>query len=293
MQKPTLYPSLALGLGLAAALLRMWQRSGYDESGLPQPMAVPAVVLTVFLVLCAGAFLYAALGQPKVLEDQRAALPRGQMAAALYTAGGVLVLAGGAVNLLGFLRSYLTYSQTLFYSAEDQQEALRRFLSMDLVTGVVALAAVPASIALLVRVKEIRAGAETVRPFAAVMPSVFCWLWLIKDFRQHTSNPIVWDYALLLLAIIALLISAYQRAGFAFGVGRPRRSVFSSLTALVLAVAALPDCAGLANALTLTALACGAWAELSALLSALEYKPRRLAGYDPRSEPKEDISHEG
>lgn len=292
MRKSVLYPTLALGLGLAAALLRLWHRAGYDAAGLPVPFAVPSLVLSAFLGLCAGAFLYLALAQPETLEHQDSALPRGRLAAAIYAAAGVLVLAGGALNLLDFLRGYLAYSQTLFVSAVEQKEALRRFLSADLVTGVVALAAVPASVALLVRAKEIRAEAVRPRPFAALMPAVFCWLWLIKDFRQHTSNPVLWDYVLLLLAIIMLLISAYERAGFAFGVGKPRRSVFSSMTALLLAVAALPDCAGPANALTLLALACEAWAELSALMSAMEYSPRRLAGSKPKPVSKEDAPHE-
>lgn len=281
MRKPVLYPTLGLLLGLLAALLRLWQRTaGYDASGLPVPFAAPTVVLTLFLLLCTGAFLYAALRQPKALEDQKPALARGQGAAGLFSAAGVLVLAGGAVNLLAFLRSYNSYAQVLYSSSYEQREALRRFLSSHLVVGVAALAAVPAAIALLVRAKEARAEAGHTRPFAAIMPCVFCWLWLIKDFRLHTSNPVVWDYALLLLAIMALLLSACDRAGFAFGVGRPRRTVFSSLAALLLAAAALPDCGGAANALTLLSLACAAWAELWALLSALD------------SDLKEDASHE-
>lgn len=283
MRKPVLYPTLGLLLGLLAALLRLWQRTaGYDESGLPVPFAAPTVVLTLFLLLCAGAFLYAALRQPRTLEVQKPALARGPGAAGLFSAAGVLVLAGGAVNLLAFLRSYSSYAQVLYVSEYEQREALRRFLSSHLVVGVAALAAVPAAVALLVRAKEARAEAEHTRPFAAIMPCVFCWLWLIKDFRLHTSNPVLWDYALLLLAIMALLLSACDRAGFAFGVGRPRRTVFSSLAALLLATAALPDCGGAANALTLLSLACAAWAELWALLSALDHAP----------DLKEDVSHE-
>lgn len=293
MRKSTLYPSLALGLGVLTAVLRLWQRAaGYDESGLPVPFALPSLVLSALLGICAGAFLYLALRQSKTLEDQRSALPGGAWAAGLFTAAGALILAGGAVNLLAFFRSYLQYSQTLFASQYEQQEALRAFLSSDLMTGVTALAAFPAAAALLVRAKRAKETAEGPRPFAVIMPSVFCWLWLIKDFRQHTSNPILWDYVLLLLAIVALLISAYERAGFAFGVGKPRRTVFTSLASLLLAVAALPDCGGIANALTLLALALHTAVELIPLLSALEYSPRRLDGTDSEPDSKEDAPHE-
>lgn len=290
MRKSTRYPALALLLGALTAGLRLWQRAGYDESGLPVPFALPSLALSAFLGLCAGAFLYLALKQPKTLEDQKSALPQGGAAAGLFTAAGALLLAGGALNLLAFFRGYLRYSQTLFVSEYEQQKALRAFLTADLMTGVLALAAVPTAVALLARVKAAKGGEA--KPFAVMMPPVFCWLWLIRDFRQHTSNPILWDYALLLLAIVALLISTYERAGFAFGVGKPRRTVFSSLLCLLLAVAVLPDCGDPANGLTLLALALHGAAELTALLSALEYTPRRLAGDALKPDAKEDVSHE-
>lgn len=280
MQKSVLYPSLALGLGALTAGLRLWQRSaGYDDSGLPVPLAVPSVVLALFLLLSAGALLFLALGRPKALQEQSSALPRGARAAGLFAAAGALLLAGGALNLLTFFQGYLNYSQTLFVSRREQQEALRLFLSNDLVTGLVALASVPAAAALLLRAKRANtAQAETPGPFASLTPSVFCWLWLIKDFRQHTSNPIVWDYVLLLLAIMALLISACERAGFTFGVGKPRRTVFSSLAALLLALAALPDAGGAANVLSLLALTLSTAAELPPLLAALDSAPGQTAG---------------
>lgn len=290
MRKSVFYPSLALGLGAAAALLRMWQRSTYDGSGLPVPFAGSSLLLAAFLGMCAGGFLFLALRQPKFLADQSPALPRGSQAGYLFAAAGAIVLAGGTVNLLVFSRSWLDFSQTLYAYQHERQEALQTFLSSSLMTGVVALAAVPTAAALLIQARQSKEGAGKPKPFAVMMPSIFGWLWLIKDFRQHTSNPILWDYVLLLLAIVALLISAYERAGFAFGVGKPRRTVFTSLSALTLAAAALPDCGGAANALTLTALACAAYAELSALLSALENAP---AGSEiPNSIQQEDVPHE-
>lgn len=291
MRKPVLYPVLALGLGALTAGARMWQHTaGYDESGLPVPYALPTLLLSAFLGICAGAFLYLALRQPKALADQKPALPRGNLAAGLFTGAGVLILAGGAVNLLAFSRSYLAFSQTLYAYQHEQQEALRAFLSNHLMTGVTGLAAFPAAAALLVRAKRSREEAEAPKPFVVMMPSVFCWLWLIRDFRLHTSNPILWDYVLLLLAIVVLLVSAYERAGFAFGVGKPRRTVFTSLSALTLALAALPDCGGAANALTLLALALHAAAELPSLLSALENAPAESE--TPHSIQQEDAPHE-
>lgn len=297
MRKSVLYPTLALVLGAAAAALRMWQRtSGYDESGLPVPFALPSIVLAVFLLLCAGAALCAALRRPKALEEQKNALPQGDYPALLLATAGVLVLIAGMLNLLDFFRSYLAFSQVLYSSQLEQREALRVFLSNSLLTGVLALACVPAAVALLVRARQARQGAAESRTFPVMMPSILCWLWLIDVYRGHTSNPILWDYVLLLLAAVALLVSAYERAGFAFGAGKPRRSVFSSLAALILSVAALPDCGGMSNALILLALTVLAWVDLSALLACFEYRPKRLAteSYEStaQSSQQEDVSHE-
>lgn len=271
----------------------MWQRTaGYDASGLPVRFAFPSIVLAAFLVLCAGGALFLALRQPKALEDQDAAQPHGNVPSALLTAAGILILAAGALNLLSFFRNYLNYSQVLYATQEEQQDALRAFLSSSLLTGVLAVASVPTAAALLLRAREAKSGEGKPKPFAVLMPSVLCWLWLIEVYRGHTSNPILWDYVLLLLAVVALLAAAYERAGFALGVGKPRRTVFSSLTALLLALAALPDCGGIANALILIALALHAVVELIPLLSALEYSPRRLTGDETKPDLKEDAPHE-
>lgn len=293
MRKSTLFPALALILGAVTAGLRMWQRTaGYDASGLPVRFALPSVVLTVFLLLCAGGALFLALRQPKTLEDQDGTQPRGELPAALLTAAGIAVLAAGVLNLLAFSRSYLAYSQVLYATREEQQEAFRSFLSSSLLAGLLAAASVPAAAALLLRAKHAKSGEGKPKPFAVLMPPVFCWLWLIEVYRGHTANPILWDYVLLLLAVVVLLAAAYERAGFALGVGKPRRTVFSSLLALLLAVAALPDCGSIANALILIALALHAAVELTSLLSALEYSPRRLAGDGSEPDSKEDVPHE-
>lgn len=277
MRKSILYPALALGLGAIGAGLRMWQRAaGYDMTGLPVPFAAQSILLALFLLLCGGAAVYAAMGQDKTLEDQSAALPKGPSAGALLAAAGALILLGGIVSLLLVGRAYLRLDLAMYATAEERSSALRSFLSTNLLPGILALASVPTAAALLLRAKDAQSG-RAPRPFPVMMPPIFCWLWLIEVYRQHTSNPILWDYVLLLLASVALLISGYERAGFAFGIGKPRRTVFTSLAGLMLAVAALPDCGGAASALILLALALHTAVELHALLGCFEYRPKRLA----------------
>lgn len=299
MHKSVLYPTLAVGLGVVAAGLRTWQLlSGYDESGLPVTMSPQSALLTIFLFVCAALFLYLIVGLPKTLEDQSSARPAGQLAFCLLAAAGAVLLLGGALDLKSFADGYLEFSSAVYASPKEQSAALRLFLLRNLLTLAVALAAVPAAVALLYRAKRAREGQELeYNAFASLMPPFFCWLWLIEAYRQHTANPIVWDYVLLLLAVVALLASGYFRAGFAFAVGKPRRAVFASLLAIFLGVAALPDTGG-ANWFILIALLLQALAELHALMSQLfpSYHPRRLAQEDSAPEDptqqEEDISHE-
>lgn len=281
MRKSVLYPALAVALGGLAAALRMWQRlSGYDASGLPVSMSIQAVTLTAVILLSAGSFVFLAFRVPKTLGDQTAALPRGSVVSSMLTASGMLLLLGGILNLIGFAGGYLEVSNALYATAKDYNEAMRLFLMRGVLSLALALVSVPAAAALLLQAKR----AKKEQPgepgaFVFLMPPFFSWVWLIEAYRQRTSNPVVWDYVLLLLAVAALLVGGYFRAGFAFGVGKPRQAVFSSLLALFFAVSALPDSGGAADTFTLLALLLQTAAELSALLMRLypTYQPRRLA----------------
>lgn len=273
MRKSVFYPVLALALGAVAAALRVWQRTAaYDPSGLPVPMAPSSVILVLVLAACAAVFLVLALGQNKTLDDPRSALPQGAVPALLLAASGVLLLLGGMMNLKTGADGYFLYADAM-HSTDTltRSEGLRAFLTSSLLPLVMAAASVPACIALLVQAKHAKNGGELkAETFTALMPPLFSFLWLIEAYRQHTANPIVWDYVLLLFAVVSLLLSGHDRAGFSLGVAKPRRAAFLTLLALFFAAAALPDSGGPANAFTLIALALQAAAELNALLLALE-----------------------
>lgn len=294
MSKSKLVPALALVLGGLGAALRMWQRSaGYDGVGLPIPGSPAAVVLSVFLALCAAAALLFALPQPRSLTDQSAAAPRGRAHGALLAFSGGMVAVGGILSLMEFADGYLALSQALYASAEAQSQAARAFLLTHLLPLALAVAAIPAAAALFFQARQALANGEgAVSPFAALIPPFFSWLWLIETYRQHTSNPIIWDYALLLFAVVALLLSGYYRAGFAFGAGRPRRTVFTSLLALFFSAAAVPDCDGPVFGF-LIGLALQTLTELISLLDACARQPAQPAPAQPdQTTQQEGTTHE-
>jgi len=42
---------------------------------------------------------------------------------------------------------------------------------------------------------------------AAIIPILFCCVWLVSDYRVHAENPVRWEYVVQILAIIALTMS--------------------------------------------------------------------------------------
>lgn len=295
MSKSKLALGLAVTLGALGAALRMWHRaSSYDGAGLPISGTPATLVLPLFFILCVLGCILFALRQPISLSDQSAAVPRGALAAALLAAAGVLVLAGGLLELKRFADGYLEVSQAVYFSAKEESNAMRLFFLSRALSLVMSLASIPAAAALLYHAKRAKAGAEgPCSTFAVLMPSLFAWLWLIETYRRHTANPILWDYVLLLLAAVALLLSAYSRAGFRFGLGKPWPALSLSLLAVLFACAAVPDAGSLATALILAALTLHAAVELYALLSCFNYRPRRLAPQPSnQSEQQEDTPHE-
>lgn len=295
MSKSKLALGVTLILGALGAALRMWHRaSGYDGAGLPVSGVPSALALTLFLILCILGCILFALRQPISLSDQSAAAPRGPLAGALLAAAAVLLLAGGLLELKRFADGYLEVSQAIYFSAKEESAAVRTFFLSKVLSLVMFLAAVPAAAALLYQAK--RAKTETEAPYnslAPLMPPLFAWLWLIETYRRHTSNPILWDYVLLLLAAVALLLSAYFRAGFRFGLGKPWPSVALSLLALFFALSALPDAGGLSTLFILIGLTLHAAAELGALLVCFNYRPRRLAGNTAgKTTQEEELPHE-
>lgn len=292
MNNSKLVPALALVLGGLGAALRMWQRSaGYDGTGLPIPGAPAATVLAVFLALCAAGLLLLALRQPKELADQSAAAPGGGAAAGLLALSGCLLAAGGLLRLKGFADEYMVLSQALYVSQAAQNDALRTLLQSRLLPLVLTVASIPAAACLFYQAKQANSGPrQAPNSFASLMLPFFCWLWLIETYRQHTSNPIVWDYVLLLFAVVSILVGTYFRAGFVFGAGKPRRSVLFSLLSLFFSAAALPDAGDAATALTLAALALHTLIELTALLACCAHQP--APEHTGQITQQEDTPHE-
>ncbi len=82
-------------------------------------------------------------------------------------------------------------------------------------------------------------GSESATGVFAVIPALMFSLWLIAGFRTKATEPEILDYCYEVLATAAMAFACYCSAGYAFGVNKPGRCVFSALTALFFGITAL------------------------------------------------------
>lgn len=71
--------------------------------------------------------------------------------------------------------------------------------------------------------------------------TLFYCFWLIVSYKEHDADPVVWDYAIEILAIAASLLGWYFTAGFAFERPKPSLSLFFQGLCFILCLCTLPD----------------------------------------------------
>lgn len=218
MRKRIFPPVLAAALGLAAALLRLWQRSTYS-GGLPQAGHPSSILLPILCVL-AGLYFLSAAFQVRT-RIRKTPPPPGP-------ARRVLLFLSAAAAAL----SLFSYLLQIFRALVSHQGLLSVFLEC-----VLALAAIPTVLALLLLSNG--PCPRRLEGYALLCPALYGWLWLIDVYRKHTANPVLWDYIFLLLCTICLLLASFYRAGFAFRLNRPHRAAFFSLCGVFLVPIAL------------------------------------------------------
>ena len=76
--------------------------------------------------------------------------------------------------------------------------------------------------------------------FATVPVLLFC-LWLITSYKQNSTNPTVWAYAVEILAAAGSLLAFFYCAGYPYGRARPRSSLYFSMLGAFLCVVTLAD----------------------------------------------------
>ena len=75
----------------------------------------------------------------------------------------------------------------------------------------------------------------------AVVPVVFFAVWLVGFYKENATNPVVWDYAMKILAIAGGLLAVFRLCGYVYYRMKPRETLFSCGLAAVLGISTLMD----------------------------------------------------
>ena len=257
----------ALSSAFTAAALRRWQLlSAFEEdTGLPMPGAQASVVLTCVLVMAAAWFAILAVGQP--LSKRPEGSGQAQRWDLVFLDAGdpvypilVVLAAFAALAAAPFL---LGTGLAQWQAYQEVKALLAQGIDAQLPTNNGMLAIGTAVGALLSFLGLLQMGRDGLRPgrrgkggFSAALPGIAGCVWLMESFRGHAANPVQWDYAPLLLAIVCGMLFYMDFAGMSTSAARPRRLLWMAAMTLALTGPALTS-----------ALEGGAWADIL-LLSA-------------------------
>lgn len=278
----------ALAAAFVCAALRRWQlASAFEETtGLPISGAPASVILTCILMMAAAWFLILALHQP--LSNRPQAPGQAHRWDLIFLDAGdpvypILVilaafLALGAVPFL--LRTGLAQWQVY----REAKAALEQGIDVQLPTNNGVLAMATALGSLLSFLGLLQMGRDGFHPgrrgkggFSAALPGTAGCIWLMESFRGHAANPVQWDYAPLLLAIVCGMLFYMDFAGMSTSAARPRRLLWMAAMTLALSAPAIVSALAehtLADLLLLFAQALTAAAVLWRLPPNLEHPPK-------------------
>ena len=187
----------------------------FDETGLPAPNALMSWLLTIYLAAMVAAlwWLSGRFTPGNVPMEPEEAFGRTTRQTGLFLGLGAVAVGLGAA--LMFLRG---------------EGAVFRIIALLGILSAPAIALFP----LLPRWGGFGAG-------LGLLPVVFFSLWLVMFYKVNAVNPVLWQYAMEILAIAGCLLAAYRAAGCLFYRYDPRRCIFSCALAAALALMVLMD----------------------------------------------------
>ena len=272
-----------LAASLTTAALRKWQLASAFEvnTGLAIPMAPASVTLACLLVMAAAWFVILATYQPV----SRRPWSVGQA----HRWDLVFLDAGDPVYpILVVAAAFAAVASVplLLKTGIDQWQAYQTAVKADIqppsnngvLTIATAIGALLSFLGLLQMGRDgLHAGRRGKGGFAAALPGVAGCIWLMESFRGHAANPVRWDYAPQLVAIVCGMLLYMDFAGMSAGAARPRRLLWLAAMTAVLSAPALVSAAvwgGWADVLLLTAQTLAAAGVLWRLPPNLENPPQ-------------------
>lgn len=283
-------PAAVIPAVLCAAA-RRWQLSTAFEGTLrlPRPFA-PATVALVLLLLFSAAALAALAWRQPVPRSLRRSPGLALSAAgdapfmAALVAAAFLALAAAPFFFIRGRQLWQTYRAARAYGAAVPGGDNGLLLLLTALTCLLAFAG------LLLSAKA--AYRNTSGRMAILLPAVNGCLWLMETYRANAPDPVRWNYAPLLLAVVCGALFYLDCAGLSAGAVRPRRVLWLAAMTVVLSAAALAGGCGWGEALLLLSQAVSALAFLLRAPENLIHPPEPAAQPARAEEKLEEETHE-
>ena len=77
--------------------------------------------------------------------------------------------------------------------------------------------------------------------FLSVEPIVFLGVWMLECYKENAINPVAWDYAIEVIALILSIIAFLRLAGYAYGLPDEFRTMRSCMMASMVCLMTLSD----------------------------------------------------
>ncbi len=281
----------ALTAALAAAALRRWQLASAFEPplGLSVPGAQASVILVCVLLMAAAWLAILALSGYSRAEGQGCRWDLVFLGTGDWVYPALAVLAALLALAAAPCLLWMGWGQWEAYQQAKAMLAQGIEVQLPSNNGMLAMATAAGALASFLGLLQL--GRDGLRPgkrgkggFSAALPGVAGCVWLMESFRAHAANPVLWDYAPLLLSIVCGMLFYMDCAGISAGAARPRRLLWMAGMTLILSAAALVSAvgSGWADALLLLSQMLAAAGVLWRLSPSLENPPKTKAKPRPR-----------
>ena len=191
MKKAFTFGILPIVLGAIAAIFRARELAfGFDfASGLPNG----TVNTTPMLLVLAGIMLVAVIAltfkkKPEVLDAKKH-------------------IAHTAVSLIG-VAVMLALGGYVFWQNQVERDVIMNIFAVVCLLNAFAFA--------ILGLRNLRANANGIYSFLALVPVVWSCVALILVFRERVADPIIADFVFLLFAFICILLFSYAQTGYVY-----------------------------------------------------------------------------
>lgn len=255
-----------LVLGIFGAFFRWLQLLNAFEadSGLAIPGSATSAALVVYLLAAAaviGVLMFLWLRRYEKSGDAAVALRTSSVLPTVlcWVLGVVMVLA--ALSLM-------------FSAGAARTPTLQRvFAALAILAGV----SLP-----FIYGRKGETGANPLGSVASLVPVLMSCFWLVFSYKVNSEDPVVWGYAVEVLAIAATTLAFYYVAAYHYGRARPDRAIFTVQLAALLDFTTLAD--KRSTALTLIFAACALWMLLTQFLLISDLEEKQPTGENKAEE---------